>query len=859
MNILKKLTLTNLKLNKKRTIVTIIGIILSVALITALSTLISSFRESLHEFYIKQRGNYHYAFYDISDDDLKIIKKNNKVESYYLTKGIGYAKIDSKNESKPYVYVLGVNNDDFNSLSINLIKGRLPKNSNEVLIPKHLSSNGSVYYNIGDEISLDIGDRYSDGYLLNMNNPYNEEEILDTKIHKKYKIVGIIERPIYAIEPYVSPGYTIITNITNDCKHNNIYLRYSKEGIKYRYRVTANILGINEKVFEDTNGGKKINYNSDESFDKIKLELDKAKYQYNENSNLIYLETMPMEDQTISMLYTTFIVVALIIIVTSIFCIKNSFNISITEKIGLYGMLRSVGATKKQIKKNVLYEGFILSLMGIPLGILSGLLASFILIKISNVLLDNTLTLNLVYSISIYAILVSIILSIITIYLSAIKSAKMASNVPPINALRNSSDIKITKKNLKSPKLISKLFGIGGLISYKNIKRNKKKYKTIVISIIVSVSVFIATTTFMNYGFKMTKTEFKDLDYNIKVIVNNIDSNKKSKIESDILKLDNINNYSLRRDVYKNIDGLKMTDDYKDFLEKSDLSSLVHISSYGDKTYKEYLNKLNLTYKESFDKVILINKTIISDESNIKKEIINANNTIKDNISIIKDNENKINISIIKITDTKPEFSEEEMGSINFIVSDYLMDKLSDSNKFIMYIDSNNADKLENNLKNLLDKEDYNITNLDKEKKQVNGLVILVSIFLYGFIIVIALIGITSVFNTITTSMELRSKEFAMLKSVGMTKSEFNKMIRLESIMSGTKALIIGIPIGIILSYLIYLSINSGNSILIYYLPIKGIIISVCAVFILIILIMQYSLNKINKQNIIETIRKDNI
>ena len=176
-----------------------------------------------------------------------------------------------------------------------------------------------------------------------------------------------------------------------------------------------------------------------------------------------------------------------------------------------------------------------------------------------------------------------------------------------------------------------------------------------------------------------------------------------------------------------------------------------------------------------------------------------------------------------------------------------------------MYIDSNNADKLENNLKNLLDKEDYNITNLDKEKKQVNGLVILVSIFLYGFIIVIALIGITSVFNTITTSMELRSKEFAMLKSVGMTKSEFNKMIRLESIMSGTKALIIGIPIGIILSYLIYLSINSGNSILIYYLPIKGIIISVCAVFILIILIMQYSLNKINKQNIIETIRKDNI
>lgn len=210
-------------------------------------------------------------------------------------------------------------------------------------------------------------------------------------------------------------------------------------------------------------------------------------------------------------------IVCVIIVVTSVFCIKNSFDISITEKIKQYGMLRSVGATKKQIRKNVFFEATILGLIGIPLGLFAGMLASYILVIVTNLFLTDMLTegLKLVLSYSWIAIIFAILLGFITIYFSALRSAFKASKVSPIDSIRNSSNIKIKAKKVKSPKIIKKIFGIGGEISYKNLKRNKKKYRTTVISIVVSVSVFIALSYFMNVAFSEIGRTIDVSDYNI--------------------------------------------------------------------------------------------------------------------------------------------------------------------------------------------------------------------------------------------------------------------------------------------------------------------------------------------------------
>ncbi len=879
MNILNRLTKKNLKLNKKRTIVTIVGIILSVALITALSSLVVSFRKSLIYFEKMLRGNFHYGYLNVPYDDLKYFKNNPNIESYYVTGNIGYAELkESQNKSKPYIFVLGMNDYALKNSGLELVDGKLPKNEGEIVIPNHLRTNGRVKsYNIRDTIKLTIGKRMFDGRELDQNNMYygsddfnKDAEVFEPSFEREYKIVGIVERSSYNVEPYIAPGFTFITYLNDsNVSSYNVYTRYTKTGIKNQYKVTANILGIDENLFVKTKGGSEPI--DEETFDKLRDELEKAKYEMTTNDYLVSLEYLTNGDNTLNFLYTVAGIVIIIIIVTSVYCIKNSFDISITEKTKQYGMLRSVGATSKQIKRNVLYEAFILGIIGIPIGILSGILAAFILVQVSNHLLGATIQIRLIFSISFISIAISILLSILTIYLSARKSARRASKISPITAIRNSGDIKIKSKKLRTPKLIKNIFGIGGVVSYKNLKRSRKKYRTTIISIIICVSVFIALYSFVNLAFRFIKVEMGEISYNINV--NMSLTNDKEKYITEIVELDNIKRYSVNKYYNFYIDESYINEDYKRFANTYKDQAFVSLVSVSDSEYRSYLKKLNLSYNDAKDKGILINNSIINtyeneEQKKIETNMLNVkeNDNLKGNIIIYtdkkddKNDDKKVsqNIDIIKITNIRPLGFENIYMYPIIIVNENFVTGV-EINSVDIFIDSSNPDKLQEEIDKLLSTEEYNLNNIAKNAREMNSLYTLIAIFLYGFIAVIALIGITNIFNTITTNMELRSREFATLKSVGMTKKEFNRMIRLESFFYGMKSLLIGLPIGIFLSYLIFKALTSGTLVIKYQLPWGGIIISVLAVFILIFFIMRYSINKINKQNIIETIRNENI
>jgi putative ABC transport system permease protein len=208
MDLLKKLTLKNLKLNQKRTIVTIIGIMLSVALITAVATMYSSAMASLISYETSEKGNFHVAFYSVSMSEVKTLENNRKIENIYLTEDVGYVKLEeSKNTYKPYAFIKAFTKESLENLSVKLTEGRLPENENEIVIPTHLKTNGRITLNVGDTITLDVGTRVADGEELTQNNPFNEdveEEIINTT-SKTYKIVGIIERPASNIESYSAP------------------------------------------------------------------------------------------------------------------------------------------------------------------------------------------------------------------------------------------------------------------------------------------------------------------------------------------------------------------------------------------------------------------------------------------------------------------------------------------------------------------------------------------------------------------------------------------------------------------------------------------------------------------------------
>ena len=862
MSILNKLTIKNLKLNKKRTIVTIIGIILSVALICAVASMVSSFRESLIRFEINKDGNFHYEFSNIDNDTLREIKNNRNFDKVYISKNIGYLKLNnSKNEDKPYAYLIAMDDIAMSNLSLNLIEGRFPTNDNEIVIPRHLKTNGRVDYKVGETITLDYGDRVSDEYILNQNNPFNKyDETFKIKGTKTFKIVGIIERPSTIIENYLAPGYTFMTylNENNYSGEYNVYLRYTKEALKNRYEVTAKLLNVDPIKYKKymTN----LSSLKESEIDEVKEKI--VKMPHNMNEYLISLETMSLKDSTMRVLYMLSAIVIIIIIVSSVFCIKNSFDISITEKTKQYGMFRSIGATSKQIKKNVLYEAFILGIIGIPLGILSGLFASYVLIKICNYYLYNALNeTRLIFSTNLIAILISVILGCVTIYFSALKSARRASKLSPMVAIRNSEDIKIKSKKLKSPRYIKSLFGIGGVISYKNLKRNKKKYRTTVISIVVSVSVFIGLYYFMNMAFNILYLEVGASDVNIQLLIGDNSKDKENNLNKieQIFNLDNIERISFQKRLLGEIiDKTLYTKEFNKLIGTN--GTKISIFAIGDSEYRTYVKSLGLNYSDVKNTGILINNSFAYDENSKKDVEISVLNIKKNDKVDIKINNITHQIKISEVTKERPFGFSNTYSSGFIIVSDeYLKELDSNFNYGWILIKSNNADLLQSNIEKILEDIDYNLDNTDKNYRIVKGVYTLMAIFLYGFITVITLIGITNIFNTITTNINLRRGEFAILKSVGMTSHEFNRLINLETIFYSLKSLLIGIPLGVGISYLIYIAFSEGSREFQYEFPFGGVFISILAVFILVFIIMNYSIKKVNKQNIIESIRNENI
>lgn len=861
MNILKNIAYKNLQLNKKRNIVTIIGIILSVALITALSSLVVSFKESIINLEKHINGDFHYSFDGVQSNDLSIFENNRSIENFYKVGTLGYAKINTENEYKPYAYVITMDKNDFNSVGIELTDGELPKNNNEIIIPRHLRNNGKVDLKVGDTITLEVGSRMSEGYALGQNNPYEEtnNETIENTVSVTYKVVGIFERPSTALEPFSSPGYTFITTNASGVKNYTVFARYTREGLKNEYKVTAGILGVNEKVLK-----KNIQeFNYKEVNEK---EQGKSKFYFDINRYLIMLETNAYGDSSMKALLVLSTIVTVIIIVTSVYCIKNSFNISITEKTKEYGILKSVGATTSQIKKSVYYEAFLLGCVGIPIGILSGVLASFILIHVVNFFIRSMFVGNeyLIFKISYLSIVISIILSIITIFMSSKKGAKIASKTSPMVLIRGNDDIKVNSKKLKTPKYINKLFGIGGVVSYKNIKRNKKKYRTTIVSIVMSVSVYIALSYFVNTAFDVVKMAKGSYTYNLVYTSYTKDYNLNYNNVLNFSKHDTVKKYSVVRTsiITGNFKASKDFKKYNAYMseEKPILNSVTFIS-VGKEEYLRYISKLGLNYNSVKDKGILIDNNIGYDTKKKLEVSYNMTDNKKgDIINFTSMKEDKtFDMELASVTNIRPFGYENNYGSLVMVISDEYMERLDKLESVSLYVESTDPDKLQSDIDKMCkDTEGCYVNNVDATVKQMKSIYTVIAIFLYGFIIVISLIGITNIFNTITTNMTLRKREFATLKSIGMTSNEFNRMIFLESFFYIFKSLLIGIPIGVLLSYLIFKGFT--NQVLFSYkVPFKGIIVSIAIVCLLIVWLNNYSSKKANKGNVIETIRNENI
>lgn len=951
MNLMKTLTLKNLKLNRKRTIVTIVGIILATALLSALVTLVSSFQYSMIEYQKQKDGDFHVKFSNVKMSELSEFKNNRNIESTFETMGLGFAKLDGcKNEDKPYAYVMATDEAGFERGCFNLIEGRMAKNEDEIVIPRHLKTNGRIDIKVGDEITLDVGKRYDSDTesVIGENCAYEHEaETLTDIVTKRYKVVGIMERPGYKMEDYSAAGYTFVTYsdelaaIDNGTKSEKseadttltVYSRYTQKALRNKDAVTADIIGVDEKLLAKANDSS-VEMTAEES-DRFLKEIENAKYDIDMNGYLISYECVFPVDGMFKALFTVAAVVALIIILTSVYCIKNSFNISITEKIRQYGMLSSVGATKRQIKNSVKTEAAMLGVVGIPVGTMSGILASLILVKVVNALSAGWLNFALSFHTSLPALILAVILSIATIYFSATGSARRAAKVTPLEAIRNTKEIKIKSAKLKTPAIIGRIWGIGGVISYKNIKRNNKKYRTTVTSIVICSVTFIVISYFMSMAFSMAGM-YVSTDYNIGIYMSykykkDIDIEKLTKLVSGI---EGVDDYLVGAGYDFDVDNPEYTKEYGEYCrqlydESEDVSQMFLITVLDDKSYDKYASDAGI--KNAAAGAILVNKgtfAVYNENSSkyVKKEMelykYKAGDTIKcgynvyddapsddnaaegdtesstdDNNAVEGDTESgtednsgyvdeetinngvrkTVDVTIAGVTDKLPigyneGYSDTTLLFMNQKGFESLWADGKSGNElktgyatYSAYVVAENADDYQDTFeKETEGNPEYSqisfyVSNLDKHMRDEKSFITLLGVFAYGLIVVIALIGITNIINTLSTGMELRSREFATLRSIGMTDKQFAGMVRLESVFISVKALVIGVPLGILISYLLCVMMNRMDDAIIYEPPYKAIILCIVVVIMLIYAIMKLSMTKLRHNNIIETIKNENL
>ena len=850
MSILNDLTIKNLKLNKKRTIVTIVGIILSTALMVGIGLLFSSFQDYMIRETISYNGKYEAEYGDVSLDKLNSIDK--KDFSYFYQKPIGFSKFDSANEYKPYLYISSVNKEYFNEL--HLISGRFAENDSELVISNHINTNGGASYKIGDIITLKYGERVVEGVNTLANNEYYEEETLNIVGEKTYTIVGIVE--ISNFEDYSASGYSTFTLDMND-----------KEG-------TVN-------VFVMFNNKKKIIKQSEDLAKK--LGYDNA---ISYNSTLLALYGESTYGNIMKSMITMIVIMLSLVSIGCIVVIYNSFAISVMERKKEFGLLSSIGATKKQLSYTIFFEALIEGTIGIILGIGGAYIGIGTVILIINNLIGDILVLKLNLVTNIMFIIIPVIFMILVIFISALVPSRRAAKVSPIEAIRQNDDIKINKKKIKTGKLVNKLFGIEGEIALKNIKRNKKKYRVTIVSLFISIVLFISFSSYMNYTIDTASSVMGEVPYDYQISYFGDDpNNDKEALDkiNEIVKSSDVKEYvSYSVSNLSIIGNYTYSDEYLDFYKSAygddgikALTNLKYqyISIYilDDISYNKYKELIGLDK----DSVILLNKFKGVSYGNNKRvnydiPVIN-NGDINIKICNFDDNDEDVDttkycnkkIDNIFITNKSFDLIEEfsYMSDFKLIVNKKLYDNISDSGThYTQYnIISDNTDNIDKLTKELDKYDNVNYTNVKESMKQANNMILVVKILMYGFIGLITLIGVTSVFNTISTSMALRKREFAVLRSIGLTRKGFNKILFFESLFFGLKSLIYAIPVSLGVTIIIHYALADMMSINSIVIPWKAIIISIVSVFVIVLLTMMYSTSKIKKHNIIEQIREENI
>ncbi|MGL5347946.1 MAG: ABC transporter permease [Peptostreptococcaceae bacterium] len=864
MNLYTSLTIKYLKENKRRTIITIIGVILSTALICGIGNIFESLMDYQIRATSENKGSFHVSFNGIETKNLKYINENAEVEKVGLSNILGSAEID--NENRKLLTIKEYDNNGFDGYKIKLIEGRLPTNKNEIVLSEDSLNSFEKTVKVGDSINLQIGKRLLETGQEMTGASLEKGEYIDNPISKNYKVVGVVKKPGFEVGKAVTYGFSYLeTSTKNDFEtiNANVIMKNPKDVYKNAPKIAEFAELENVESHSDNDYG--IYY----------------------NNHLLNLIGGSKYEHIGSTIKSAILLATSLVMICTIFTVYNTFSISIVERKKQFGVLSSIGSTKNQIIKMVLTEGLIVSLIGVPIGLLCGTVAIDILFKSIAKLFENTsiaeLGLRVIYSPKV--ILLSALLVLATIFIAVMIPAIKAAKISPLEAIRNTGDFKF--KKVKSSKLVKLIFKTEGVLAYKNIKRNRRRYRSIVISMIVSIVIFVSFSGFMKMMLKGQEVMNSKLNYNIQLSsISSDEDNNINKVKEEVKKLEGVNNFSeydfgqqtyfsmnLKESDFNNKLNKEEKEMFKKQFTQEEEGENVVYKMYNNMLNfpgEEYIEKINLK-DGNFDKekaikengVILVNKSSYSAPGK-RGEVTITNHKVGDivNISLEDGVGEKIGDAKFKIMGITDErivgFSTYREGGLDFITYDEVGKKVgANVSKGTLFIDVDNNKSIEQ-IQNIANKYQYNFYDEIEAAEDMKQTYKVMQIFVYGFLVVISLVSATNIVNTISTNINLRKRELAIIKSIGVTPQGFNRMVYLESILYGTISLVYALPIAIVMCVAMHNRVSDVISFGII-IPWEAILVSIFAVYLITVVSAMIPMKRLNKENIIESIRQESI
>lgn len=859
MNIFHKVALQSLRKNRTRTAVTIIGVILSAAMITAVITFGVSLLHYMAQGAAQKYGDWHVAFLDADPAFAQEQAGNEAVAGTATFENIGYAPLaDGGAPNKPYLFIAGFHEKTFDTLPITLLSGRLPENCGELLVSGRAATEGGVSYAVGDTVSFSVGDRVYGDRELGQGDPYTPGvEMFVPQEVKAYTVVGICATPVF--EGDAAPGYTMITRSDGAAAMDSLSVFVTLKNPRRVHAYARSAAGAHAYLLN--HDVLRIMGLSDDPADKV----------FN------------------ALLHAFGGIIIAIIMIGSIFLIYNSFSISLNERMRQIGLFASMGATAKQLRNSVLFEGLCIGIVGIPLGVLAGLgsIGLVIAFAAKNFSTIFHFSVPLTLHLSVSAILGAAVISLVTILISAYIPAKKAAGTPVMECIRQTNAIKVEPKAIKTPRLAQRIYGLEGVLALKNFKRDKKRYRSIILSLILSIVLFLSTSALVMDLKRMSEQADVVTDYDIGFGVQDMDNGEMLALYNRLKTVEGVTQSSYQTDLeytctvpadalsnaYWKTAGTRQPDGM------AELSMVAQFLD--DNTYLGILGGLGLPAEEYTGqnaKIIAVAK-IQARESQAEGihglPDLFANNST--DVTLIPHTNGELNMAAaqnanITCVETVPPDTPPSTANVpqqpyflqvmlpysrigEFIPANGLVDTRVKGFTFQSSDPPQSMAAIKTVIQDAGVSSAYLLLNTSELLEENRSYIFVANLFAYTFILMISLIAVANVFNTISTNIKLRRRELAMLRSVGMSDRDFNKMMRFECVFYGVKALLYGLPLAVVCAWFIHSSMVTGQ--VGFTLPWGSIGISILGVFLVIFITMLYAVGKIRKENIIDALRDD--